>query len=547
MADSGSTHDRQQVDVADAIEALTGFVNTRTLLDLAHRFSATYSDLARTSTEHFLVTPVTALPTGKEKGKFLSIDVGGSNLRVGFIELTGEHPEPPQNQPSRSSTVGENVFAHVKRSHDKNWPIGDHLKMDQAEDLFLWIGDCIAEVVRDALEEQSKTDNITAPLGDEILLGITFSFPMAQTSLSEATLLPMGKGFAITTDLNLGKMLLTGYARHCELSQTRSQSPDSPSSILPRIRVAAITNDTVATFASLAYAVKAAQNSRVAMGLIVGTGTNATVPMKIGELHPEKQKALPKLSPSDTVVINTEWTIRGTDKPMADLNIKTRWDAILDANSDAPGFQPFEYMTSGRYLGEIVRLVFIDAVTLEPNEKIPPTLLKRNSLPTRFLSEVVARKGGRIVQQELETHYPDDTTTPPSPSDDPFWTVDRVELIRDIAEAVQLRSSALIAAACIGLLACVGDLSIEPNARANPLRNGHAAKGKEGIEELVIAYAGGTISQYPKWLLTCQQWIDTLVEEGSAANRSKRVTLREALDGGIIGAGVLAGMTGEIV
>ena len=73
-----------------AIQALTGFINTSTLLDLALQFSATYTHLAKSSTEHFLVTPVTALPTGKEKGKFLSIDVGGTNLRVGFVELIGE-------------------------------------------------------------------------------------------------------------------------------------------------------------------------------------------------------------------------------------------------------------------------------------------------------------------------------------------------------------------------------------------------------------------------------------------------------------------------
>jgi len=154
---------------AKAIEALTGFINTSTLLDLAQRFSATYSDLARTSTEHFLVTPVTALPTGKEKGRFLSIDVGGTNLRVGFIELlsSGEHAE----------AEGENVFAKIKRSHDRDWPIGDHLKMDQAEDLFAWIADCIAEVVRAAIEE--ATEGSGSPLGDEIMLGITFSFPMS--------------------------------------------------------------------------------------------------------------------------------------------------------------------------------------------------------------------------------------------------------------------------------------------------------------------------------------------------------------------------------
>jgi len=354
----------------------------------------------------------------------------------------------------------------------------------------------------------------------------------SQTRLSEATLLPMGKGFAITSDLNLGKMLLAGYARHCEASDSSDKRP------LPRIQVAAITNDTVATFASLAYAVKATPNSRVAMGLIVGTGTNATVPMKLSSLHPAKRDALPNPDAVETVVINTEWTIRGTDKPLVEFNIKTPWDLTLDANSDAPGFQPFEYMTSGRYLGEIVRLVFLDVVSREAGAEIPPSLQQKNALPTRFLSEVIARKGGRIVQGELENRYPE-----PSSPQDPFWTVDRVEMIRDIAEAVQQRSSALVAAACVGLLHCVGDVALDESQKPS---NGTHAKGKRDIEELVIAYAGGTISQYPKWLQTCQQWIDILVEEGSSANASKQVTLKEARDGGIVGAGVLAGMAGEI-
>jgi hexokinase len=522
-----------QDHAAQAVTALTGFINTSTLLALAHRFSATYSDLARTSTEHFLVTPVTALPTGKEKGKFLSIDVGGTNLRVGFVELIGEPDGGADAERERSSTVGENVFAQIKRSHDKNWPIEDHLKMDQAEDLFAWIGDCIAEVVKAALDEQETSPDMRSPLGDEILLGITFSFPMSQTRLSEATLLPMGKGFAITSDLNLGKMLLAGYARHCEAST---------SSPLPKIRVAAITNDTVATFASLAYAVKAAPNSRVAMGLIVGTGTNATVPMKPENLHPAKRSALPNPEVVSTVVINTEWTIRGTDKPLIDLNIKTPWDLALDAASDAPGFQPFEYMTSGRYLGEIVRLVFVDVVSKEEGVEIPSSLQTKNALPTRFLSEVVARKGGRIVQGELEARYPEASET-----EDPFWSVDRVEMIRDIAEKVQERSSALVAAACVGLLNCVGDVALDISSENKASsRNRAHSKGRREIEELVIAYAGGTISQYPKWLQTCQMWIDILVEEGSPSNKQKQVTLKEAKDGGVIGAGVLAGMASEM-
>lgn len=203
-----------------------------------------------------------------------------------------------------------------------------------------------------------------------------------QTSLSEATLLPMGKGFAITSNMKLGAMLLAGYSPHCTTSGTASSSP------LPKIRIAAITNDTVATFLSLAYAVKAAPNSRVAMGLIVGTGTNATVPMRPTDLHPEKQSQLQDSSENGSVVINTEWTIRGTDTPLEALHIKTKWDRELDENSDAPGFQPFEYMTSGRYLGEIARLVFLDTLggATDPTS-VPRTLRLKNSLPTWFLSK----------------------------------------------------------------------------------------------------------------------------------------------------------------
>jgi hexokinase len=354
----------------------------------------------------------------------------------------------------------------------------------------------------------------------------------------------MGKGFAITSDLNLGNMLLAGYSRHCTESTSNGHlrsdqaGENGQQALLPKIRVAAITNDTVATFASLAYAVKAAPNSRVAMGLIVGTGTNATVPMKVDDLHPSKRNDLPNPEAVETVVINTEWTIRGTDKPLIDLNIKTPWDLTLDANSDAPGFQPFEYMTAGRYLGEIVRLVYLDVAPQEPEEDIPLTLQTRNSLPTRFLSEVVARRDVPSIMEELERIHPSASSS--------YWSPARVELLRSIAHAVQQRSSALIAAACIGLLDCVGDVHIDEAIQDRPTSNGVKSSERADVEELVIAYAGGTISQYPQWLETCQHWIDTLVEAGSARNVNKKVVLREALDGGIIGAGVLAGMTDHI-
>jgi hexokinase len=359
----------------------------------------------------------------------------------------------------------------------------------------------------------------------------------------------MGKGFGITSNLNLGDMLLAGYNRHLE-SPSSSKTDNHHRFCLPRLRIAAITNDTVATFASLAYAVKAAPNSRVAMGLIVGTGTNATVPMPLSYLHPSKIAALADPSAVQSVVINTEWTIRGTDKPLNDLNLKTQWDQRLDAESDAPGFQPFEYMTAGRYLGEIVRLVFIDIVVYETKEDsedtipppelfLPEALLRKNALSTRVLSELTALSDKDSRLSMLESRYPRES----------FWTEERVTELVHIASAVQQRSSALIAAACVGLLASVGDIRIDVRDDAAQQNGGSVNStnlGEPEVEELVIAYCGSTISQYPGWLVTCQRLIDRLVAKGSSTNAKKKVVLREALDGGIVGAGVLAGMTDEI-
>lgn len=354
----------------------------------------------------------------------------------------------------------------------------------------------------------------------------------------------MGKGFAITTNLNLGEMLLAGYARHCSTSIADSFAHTSKAhtgDLLPGIRVAAITNDTVATLVSLAYAVKAAPSSRVAMGLIVGTGTNATVPMTPSDLHLDKQNQIHDLATTDTVVINTEWTIRGTDEPLEALEIKTNWDRMLDENSDAPGFQPFEYMTSGRYLGEIVRLAFVGISSTETNtNRIPHSLQQKNALPTRFLSEVVARSNDDTLQTQLATKFPSN-----EPSEANFWTPVRVQLLRALAQAVQQRSSALIAAASIGLLDCAGDIDLSDTGTSTRSSTTNTPDEAATIEDIVIAYTGSTISQYPHWLQDCQKWIDALVA-GSATAGRKRVVLREAVDGGIIGAGVLAGMGGRI-
>ena len=128
------------------------------LYRLSYQLSLTYRELAASSSEQFFPTASTRLPTGQEKGRYLAVYLGLFYLRVAFIELLGEEQ------------VGKH--SHVRRTLEKAWPIEDRLRREQSDSLFAWIGDCIAEVIYDDLEN-SKDD---AP--EEITMGISFCFPI---------------------------------------------------------------------------------------------------------------------------------------------------------------------------------------------------------------------------------------------------------------------------------------------------------------------------------------------------------------------------------
>ncbi|KAF9889568.1 hypothetical protein FE257_007278 [Aspergillus nanangensis] len=579
--------ERQRI-LDDFLSPLT--LDDATFYKLARRFSNVYHNLALNSEEQFLPTPVTNLPTGLETGRYLAIDVGGSNLRVAFIELLGDAGDsdtPSADAVERSrDTIRKAQRQRVQRTLEKAWPIQEHLKMDQAEDLFSWIGDCIAEVVAESL----TSDETKGSIPEELEMGITFSFPIMQESLGEATLMPMGKGFAITSDLNLRKILLSGYEKH-----TRRPDEDEPSSkrrklfALPKLKITAITNDTVATLTALAYAVKSLPNSRVAMGIIVGTGCNATIPMKLSALHQSKADHVKARDPTaEETIVNTEWTIGGAAPPLKELNITTKWDVELDRACSRPGFQPFEYMTGGRYIGELIRLILFEYLTeiaRVSKEELPVAVNNAYALTTTYVSDNIARgPTDQAVADELNR-----SLSPPE-SSSWRWDAPAAGAFRKIARTVQRRSAGLIAAAVVGLLACTKEieLKVESNENspgqsnaASPQANGGSilapvahsatltapqfldigdARGahgpivpvlsptptpadwQSGPEELVVAYTGGIIQHYPNFKDMCQQYIDRLIMRTGPQKSGKSVFLREASDGGVIGAGVLAGM-----
>ncbi|KAL2266895.1 hypothetical protein VTJ83DRAFT_4172 [Remersonia thermophila] len=495
-------------------------IDGQTVVRLSHGLASAFTRLAAESPDQFLPAPISEsmLRSARQSpGRFLAIDIGGTNLRVGFVELIGHGPKPLS------------VLLEEKQ------PIQEPLKSDDAKSLFSWIGKHMARAVRRACSE------LGVPRDRELPMGVTFSFPMQQASLAEAVLMPMGKGFALTADLDLSAHLVAGYDQH--------RGAD-----LPPIRVAAIANDSVATLVSFSYQLPAAGGPgvrrRPAMALIVGTGCNATLPLRWDSLGPGKRPAPLSVVPGSDepscsglrIAVNTEWSINGSAPPLRDLGLVTAWDRILDHGGERPGFQPLEYMTSGRYLGELVRLIFVDyySKTLGKDPKdaaltLPAPLGRRFGLSTSFVGGF--RPGverGSLVQQ-LDGEFPAEKTGRAARF---RWTPELAEALYRIAKAVEVRAAGIIAAATLGLLRSAGELP-------PPLSSidGYAYGAKQEEEELAVGYTGSCIQHFLDYLDDTQRFIDEALRLEYAAapggHGIPRVVLVPCHDGGLTGAGIL--------
>ncbi|EKD21695.1 hexokinase-1 [Drepanopeziza brunnea f. sp. 'multigermtubi' MB_m1] len=512
-------------------------VDTSKIRSLARSLHSTFTSLAAESQEQFLPTPISdsiLRPEGDENGS------GGTNLRVGFIELLGSGDFLHGDQDGEKGEDKQYKISRVKRHLEKSWPIGEQLKNDRAEELFAWIGERIAEVIHDGCLAWP------GELPDQLPLGVTFSFPMIQHTLSEATLMPMGKGFKITSNLDLAKLLRDGY----EVSRSAS---------LPRIKIAAIVNDAVATLVAFAYMFRKNARHKAVMGLIVGTGCNATIPLPLSKLHPSKRPTKVEIQGEKTkeadldlkITVNTEWTIKGAAGPLHEHGFITPWDRKLDAEGEMPGFQPFQYMTSGRYLGELGRIIILEFLTDHlsiPESTLPPRLRQRNGLTTSFLGSIgphlAATEPSMLKQVEREL---------PS-SDAPHswqWTDEGASIVYAVAKAIQIRAAGMIAAAVVALLACAGEIELS-TISSSPSNGNEPALPMDGgeseLEEMMVGYTGSCIVHFQDYLEDSQWFLDEIMEaEFGNGERVPRVSLRPCHDGGIIGAGILAGTVQSVM
>lgn len=291
-----------------------------------------------------LPTFITKVPTGQERGTFLVADLGGSNLRVGCVELIGN---------------GQFNF------HRSKWALSDEVRRGDGRTLFGFI----ANKIREYLETTGNEELKASLSGKEIALGFTFSYPVRQGSLAHGILVQWNKGMSCEGVVGEDIVQLL----HQSLATIR----------LDNIKVRALLNDTVATLAAHTY-----KDPRTKLGIILGTGTNAAVYVPRGALP-----KLPKNLSFDKMAINIEWGAFG-DNNNSDIPL-TEYDILVDQESINPGRQRYEKMISGMYLGELARLAIMDKVAIR--DKCP------FSLDTRCLSqfEMLPRHGVSSLISEV--------------------------------------------------------------------------------------------------------------------------------------------------
>ncbi|KAF7268238.1 hypothetical protein GWI33_018603 [Rhynchophorus ferrugineus] len=329
-------------------------------------------------------TYVQDLPDGTETGKFLALDLGGTNFRVLLIELSGEHFE-----------MKSKIFA-----------IPQHIMLGSGEQLFDHIAECLAIFVK---EEQVQHETLP--------LGFTFSFPLSQKGLTKGILQRWTKGFncsnvvgndvvqmlneaierrgdvqidvmAVLNDSTGTLMSCAWLNRNCRIGIIIGESWINIQDV--KIEICAILNDTTGTLMSCAW-----KNHDCRIGIIVGTGSNGC--------YVEKQENAELFNDVDMgsgkVIINMENGAFGDDGCI-DF-IRTEYDREVDKHSINPGKQVQEKMISGMYMGELVRLV-LEKFTKEGllfGGKGSDLLFERGRFYTKYVSEIESDEPGIFTNQ----------------------------------------------------------------------------------------------------------------------------------------------------
>ena len=377
-------------------ECVHGLTLTNDHLDILEQRMSTAIKQGLSSTGHATSsvrcypTYICRLPSGREAGQFLSLDLGGTNFRFMIMEIT---EGGKINMDSKVFAVPKDIMTGTGTA------LFDH----------------IAECLSNFLDKWNIKDL-------ELPLGFTFSFPCRQEGLASGVLVNWTKGFSCSgvEGEDVCHLLREAIARRGDI----------------KIEVCAILNDTTGCLMSSAW-----EEANCRIGLILGTGTNACYLEKISNIKTIDAREFPE---DENMVVNTEWGAFG-DNGELDF-ILTKWDRAVHEESLYPEKQTFEKIISGMYMGELIRHILVDLLTdnlifsgCDTNK-----LLEIGSFPTRFSSEIESDPVGE---------YPRATKCLESLGIDPSTVTDEdFSSLRYVSEVVSQRAAFMASAGIAALL-----------------------------------------------------------------------------------------------
>ncbi|KAH0139544.1 putative hexokinase Kxk, partial [Aureobasidium melanogenum] len=262
------------------------WIDQQKLKDISRRFEVELDQGLKENNQNIPmnITWVLGQPHGDEKGSFLTVDLGGTNLRVCWITLPGARGQP--------SIVQE------------KYQLSKEIKTGTADQLWDEVADRMQTFIRD----QKLDETATQPLP----LGFTFSYPAMQDFIDHGVLQTWTKGWDVKGVE--GEDVTLQLRRAMEKRQ------------LP-VKLVALINDTTGAMIASAY-----HDPETIVGAIFGTGCNAAY-MEDSDSIPKIKGRLPPACP---VAINCEYGAFDNSHTVLPM---TKYDHIIDEESPRPGEQ----------------------------------------------------------------------------------------------------------------------------------------------------------------------------------------------------------------
>lgn len=474
-------------DFADEVDTL--FItplSTPKMLDMSEKIRAQFRHCLQDSPVCMLPSYNHALPTGSETGTFLALDVGGSTFRAALIELHGRDAE---------MRIVKEASSYI----DKD------VKLLEGTQFFDWVAGHIEKMLKEVGTDYGRGE-VALPMG------LSWSFPIDQTSMGSGLMIHMGKGFHCSNGIvgqELGDLLIQS-CRKRDLN----------------VAMAAIVNDSSAALLSRAYV-----DPKTRMSLILGTGTNMAIHFPVREIGRSKFGVRPEgwFDYAKHVIINSEMSMFGGGVlPM------NRWDDYLNRTHLRPDYQPLEYMITGRYLGEIVRLIIVEAVETAGlfGGVLPHSMREPYSFDTSIVACIeedssASMSASAAVLQKQHTF----------PS---FPPIEDLRFLRRVCQVVSRRAAGYLATAIHSMWCLRNDVEFPAGSSVSDVKETPeitVIENEESAKNLSIACDGTVINKYPGFRDTCQAYLDQLCEQSHHTSGSV-IRLDPAPESAILGAAV---------